>query len=218
MDRIPFLGARAVDWPHVHIVVNHFPVILAMMGAFAVLIAVVRGQRAIWLYGSVSLACAALAVIPTYFTGQPAEHALNHPWYVARGAIHSHESAAKISALLVLLAGLVAVFAWRRLVRYPREVRMPASLRTALVITSLAAAAAIGYAWWLGGAIVHDAPVLQGPAPAGYTPLDAAVPASAVPSAAAPAPPAPIASPVITPGDSVAPPMTASPAPASPRP
>ena len=55
-----------------HIVVNHFPVILAMMGAFAVLLAVVRGQRAIWLYGSVSLACAALAVIPTYFTGQPA--------------------------------------------------------------------------------------------------------------------------------------------------
>ena len=100
---------------------------------------------------------------------------------MAPGAIQRQEGAAKISALLVLLAGLVAVFAWRRLVRYPREVRMPASLRTALVITSLVAATAIGYTSWLGRAIVHDALVLQGPAPAGYAPLGAAVPRLANP-------------------------------------
>ena len=82
--------------------------------------------------------------------------------------MHTHEDAAKISAILVLLAGAVALVAWRRLVRYPREVRMPGGLRVALVVTSLAAAGAIGYASLLGGRIVHDAPVLQGPAPAGY--------------------------------------------------
>jgi uncharacterized membrane protein len=170
VDQISLFDGRAVDWPLVHITLNHFPIILAMTGALAVVLAVIRGQRAIWLYGTVSLTLAALTVIPTYFTGQPAEHALNRPWYVAHGAIHAHESAAKISALLVLLAGLVAVFAWRRLVRYPREVRMPGTLRIALVLTSLAAAGSIGYASWLGGQVIHDAPVLQGPAPAGYLP------------------------------------------------
>jgi uncharacterized membrane protein len=165
-----FLDRYAVDWIHLHIIVNHFPVILTVTGALAVVLALTRGQRAIWLYATVSLTLAALTVIPTYFTGEPAEHALNRPWFVARGAIHSHEDAAKISALLVVLAGLVALFAWRRLVRYPREIRMPGSLRAALLVTSFAAAFAIGYASWLGGAIIHDAPVLKGPAPAGLVP------------------------------------------------
>lgn len=161
--------------------INHFPIILATMGALAVLLAVVRGQRGIWLYATVSLTLAALTVIPTYFTGEPAEEALNRPWYVARGAMHTHEDAAKISAILVLLAGAVALVAWRRLVRYPREVRMPGGLRAALVVTSLAAAGAIGYASLLGGRIVHDAPVLQGPAPAGYV-TPGRAPASAAPA------------------------------------
>ena len=161
--------------------INHFPIILATMGALAVLLAVVRGQRGIWLYATVSLTLAALTVIPTYFTGEPAEEALNRPWYVARGAMHTHEDAAKISAILVLLAGVVALVAWRRLVRYPREVRMPGGLRAALVVTSLAAAGAIGYASLLGGRIIHDAPVLQGPAPAGYA-APARAPGSAAPA------------------------------------
>jgi uncharacterized membrane protein len=189
MNRILHLDARAMDWAHIHALVNHFPVILAVMGALAVVLAVVRGQRGIWLYATVSLTLAAVTVIPTYFTGQPAEHALNRPWYVARDAIQTHEDAARISALLVVLAGLIALFAWRRLVRYPREVRMPGSLRAALVVTSLAAALSIGYASWLGGRIVHDAPALQGPAPAGFVPPGAPVPP---PSASIP-PRAPLA-------------------------
>jgi uncharacterized membrane protein len=166
VNRISIFDARTVDWPLVHIAINHFPVILAVVGALVVVLASVRSQRGIWLYATVSLTLAAITVIPTYFTGQPAEHALGRPWYIARGVIHTHEDAAKISALLVLLAGLVAVVAWRRLVRYPREVRMPGPLRIALVVTSLAAAGSIGYASWLGGRIMHDAPALNGPAPA----------------------------------------------------
>src|SRR3982751_2834044 len=163
--------------------VNHFPVILVMVGTFAILLAMLRGQRASWLYGTISLAMAAVTVIPTYFTGEPAEHALARPWYVTRGIIHTHEDAARISAILVLVAGLVAMIAWRRLVRYPREVRMPGTLRTALLVTALAASASIGYASWLGGKIVHDAPVLQGPPPAGYSRADSATSRGAVPPA-----------------------------------
>jgi uncharacterized membrane protein len=196
VDQISLLGARTVDWPHVHILVNHFPIILAVMGTLAVLLAVVRGQRGIWLYGTISLTLAALTVIPAYFTGAPAEHALNRPWYVPRGVIHSHEDAAKISALLVLLAGLVSLLAWRRLVRYPREMKMPGVLRTGLVVTSLAASIAIGYASWLGGRIVHDAPVLQGPAPAGYVTPGGTTPVPAQP----PGTTAPIVAPAAAPG------------------
>jgi uncharacterized membrane protein len=154
------------DWPHIHIMINHFPVILAVMGALAALLGMVRGRRGVWLYACASLTIAALTVIPTYFTGEPAQHALNRPWYVGRNAIHTHEDAALIAALLVGLAGLVALVAWRRLVRYPRELSLPSGLRAAVVITAVVAAVAIGYASLLGGYIIHDAPGLVGPSPA----------------------------------------------------
>jgi uncharacterized membrane protein len=163
-----------MDWAHIHILINHFPVILVTIGALATILAVLVQRRGVWLYATVSLTLAGITVVPTYFTGEPADDALNDPWYLAKGAIHSHEQAAKLSALLTLLAALVAVVAWRRLVRYPREVRMPAGLRTAIVITSVAAAAGIGYTSWLGGRIVHDAPGLSGPRP-----LPASMPATA---------------------------------------
>jgi uncharacterized membrane protein len=154
-----------MDWAHIHILINHFPVILATTGALATVLAVMLQRRGVWLYATVSLTLAGVTVIPTYFTGEPAQHVLNDAWYVAKGAIHSHEQSANVSAILTVLAALVAVVAWRRLVRYPREVRMPGGLRTVIVITSLAAAGAIGYTSWLGGRIVHDAPGLAGPRP-----------------------------------------------------
>lgn len=156
-----------MDWAHIHIAINHFPVILAVVGTLSVLLGLVSGKRGAWLYGTASLSLAGVTVLPTYFTGGPAEHFLNHPWYVARGAIHAHESAALLSLVLIVVAALASAVAWRRLVRYPREVVMPGWLRTIVVVSALAGTASIGYTSLLGGAIIHDAPVLQGPAPAG---------------------------------------------------
>jgi uncharacterized membrane protein len=154
-----FLSMRP-DWPHIHIMINHFPVILVVMGALAALLGTIRGRRGVWLYATATLTIAALTAVPTYFTGEPAEHALNRPWYVARDAIHTHEDAALIAALLTGLAGLIALVAWRRLVRYPRELSLPRALRISVVVTAVVAAAAMGYASLLGGYIIHDAPGL----------------------------------------------------------
>ena len=215
MDKIALLDGRTVDWPHVHIVINHFPIILAVMGTAALLLAAFRGQRASWLYGTISLSLAAVTVIPAYFTGAPAERALARPWYVPGGVVHSHEEAARIAAILVVVAGLVSVVAWRRLVRYPREVRMPGALRTTLLVTALIASGSIGYAWWLGGRNIHDAPILQGPPPPGYGRLDSGATRTVAPAPAA----APAASPAPVRIDSTAPPVTTvSPAPARPQP
>ena len=160
------MSSYVPNWPHIHIMINHFPVILAMMGALVALLGVVRSRRGIWMYACASLTLAAITVIPTYFTGEPAEHFLNRPWYIARTSIHTHEDAALIAAILVGLAGLVSLVAWRRLVRYPRELTLPGGLRAAVVITAVLAAVAIGYASLLGGYIIHDAPGLGRPAPA----------------------------------------------------
>jgi uncharacterized membrane protein len=170
-----FLAMRP-DWPHIHIMINHFPIILVVMGALATVLGMLRSRRGIWLYATATLTIAALASIPTYFTGEPAEEALHRPWYIARTSIHNHEQAALVATLLTGLAGLIALVAWRRLVRYPRELSLPRGLRIAVVVTAVVAAAAMGYASLLGGRIIHDAPGLTQPRPVGAPPVGSAPP------------------------------------------
>ena len=186
-----------MDWDHLHIMINHFPVILAVTGALAALLGTVRGRRGVWLYATASLTIAGLTAIATYFSGLQAEDVLRHAWYIARGAIHTHEDAALVATIATAVAGLVAAVAWRRLVRYPREITLPGGLRTLVVLTALASAGSIGYASWLGGRITHDAPGLKVGGPPGATPRIGSAPtvgrgdstaASTTPAGAAPVP------------------------------
>jgi len=171
-----------MDWAHIHLLLNHFPIILVVVGAAATVLGTIWPRRSTWMYAATSLTLAGVTVVPTYFTGEPAEAALNHPWYVERGAIHGHESSALISAVLVGAVALIALFAWRRMVRYPREIALPASLRATLLVGSLFASAQIFYTSLLGGRIVHDAPLLHGPRPAGFgSPPTAVAPATPQP-------------------------------------
>ena len=156
-----------MDWAKIHLLLNHFPIILEVVGAAAVIIAILRPRRGTWMYAAASLTLAGVTVIPTYFTGPPAEHTLNRPWYVAQGSIHNHEESALISAILVSVVALIAAFAWRRMVRYPRETSLPGALRGVLLAGSMIASAHVFYTSLLGGRIVHDSPILQGPRPEG---------------------------------------------------
>jgi uncharacterized membrane protein len=192
-----------MDWDHLHIMINHFPVILAVTGALAALLGTVRGRRGVWMYATTSMTIAGLTAIPTYFSGRQAEDVLRRAWYIARGAIHTHEDAALVATIATVVAALVAAVAWRRLVRYPREITLPGGLRTLVVLTSLASAGSISYASWLGGRITHDAPGLTtggGPAAAAMgrpntAPASAAADSTSRPTAPAAAAPVPAARP-----------------------
>jgi uncharacterized membrane protein len=156
-----------MDWAHIHLALNHFPIILSIMGALAAILATLVPRRGTWMYAATSLTLAGLFVIPTYFTGEPAEEVLARPWYITRGTIQDHEGAALISAGLVGVVALIAALTWRRMVRYPRETSLPGALRNAMLVGSMIASAHIFYTSLLGGRIVHDSDVLRGPRPAG---------------------------------------------------
>jgi hypothetical protein len=144
-----------IDWVMVHLVLTLFPAALSVTGALAALLALGRARRGIWLYATVSLTLAAIVVIPAYFSGGLAETTVVGPRYGDPAIVRTHAYASRIAAVLVVVAGLVAVVVWRRLVRYPRELRLPGALRTSLVVSALAAAAAVGYSWALGASVVH---------------------------------------------------------------
>jgi hypothetical protein len=169
------VSGRVIDWVMVHLALTLFPAALSMTGALATLLALARARRGIWLYATVSLTLAAIIVIPAYFTGGLAEATVVGPRYADPSTVRAHARAARIAAVLVVIAGLVAVVVWRRLVRYPRELRLPGALRTTLLVSSLAAIGAVGYSWALGARVVHD-PATRGRPMSDLAPSPAATP------------------------------------------
>ncbi len=165
------------DWPHAHLVLNHFPIILAVMGAAATVLALIRHWRGVWLYAVASLTLMGLSAYPAVFTGQRADHQLNDPWYIVHGTIDRHEEAAELSMWIMIATGLIALYAWWQATHQAdRDAAPPGWLRALVLIGALASVGTVGWAGWLGGNIVNGSTILQGPAPAGLPPPPATPP------------------------------------------
>lgn len=162
-----------MNWPNTHVLINHFPIILTIMGAAAVVVALLLRSRAIWLYGVASLTLAGITAYPTVWAGERAEEAVEHAWYVEPGAIHNHEEAGELTLWILLAMGLVSAYAWWRgaraddhepLVRRPGP---PMWLRLLVLVLALAGAGAVAWTSLLGGRILHESAIVRGPRPAG---------------------------------------------------
>jgi uncharacterized membrane protein len=159
-----------LTWPYVHLLINHFPVVLTVMGVVIALAALATGRRALWLYAMGTLTAAGLVIYPVHFTGDQADHALRDPWYIKRGVIDTHDDAAGIAMVIILVAGAFSAYGWWRALKRSDE-RIPGWIRAGVVIGALAGFGSVAYAAYLGGKIIHDAPVLGLPtAPAGLPP------------------------------------------------
>jgi uncharacterized membrane protein len=171
-----------LSWPHVHLMINHFPIILAVLGVAAVVFGLIIRSRGVWLYGVASLTLMGLSAYPAVFTGHQADHALHDPWYIARGAIDHHQDAAEAAMWVMLATGLLAAYAWWRAVQRDDVAARPAPwLRVSVLLAALASLGTVSWAAWLGGEIVQGSPILQGPAPAEFARPEGARPDRAQP-------------------------------------
>jgi len=159
-----------LTWPYVHLLINHFPVVLTTMGLAAAVGALALGRRGLWLYAMGTLTVAALIVYPVHFTGDQADHALRDPWYIKRGVIDAHDDAAGVAMVIILIAGAFSAYGWWRALKRRDEV-IPMWVRAGVLIGALAGFGSVAWAAYLGGKIIHEAPVLDLPAaPAGLPP------------------------------------------------
>ena len=174
------------SWPYIHLLINHFPVVLSAVGlATAILALLVRG-RTIWLYAMGTLALAGAAVYPVRFSGNEADDALHDPWYIKHGIIDEHKDASLYALILLLLVGLVSAYGLWRALKRPEE-EIPRWIRAAVLIGALLGFATVARTAYLGGKIIHDAPVLSMPnPPANLPPGIAAPPDSAAPEGGGP--------------------------------
>lgn len=149
-----------LSWPYAHLLINHFPVVLSISALAVTVLALILRRRGLWLTAMGALTAAGLAVYPVHFTGDKADHALNDPWYIRPGTIEAHDKAAGIAMWVILIAGAFAAYSWWRSLKRPVEL-IPGWIRAGVVVASLAAVGTVTYAAYLGGKIIHEAPVLH---------------------------------------------------------
>ncbi|HEX3233975.1 MAG TPA: hypothetical protein VHR41_07240 [Gemmatimonadales bacterium] len=139
---------------HLHLVLNHIPVLGTMLFAPLVLLwGLVRGSRDGTQIGLLLTVLLAVTAIPIYLTGEPAEEQLeNQPWF-DKQRVEAHEERAEAGLIAVLVTGAVAV-AGLWLARGGQPQRR--SLTGVVLVGLLVSAVLFALAAIEGGQIRHD--------------------------------------------------------------
>jgi hypothetical protein len=101
-----------MNWPYLHTIINHFPIILTVVGSAALVLAFLIGRRARWLYALATLTLAGLgsatwALIISLITGTPT----GSSWWrmLARDANRLPPSWLRVAIALLAAFGLSVV-------------------------------------------------------------------------------------------------------------
>src|SRR3954467_3286327 len=153
-----------LSWPYIHLMLNHFPVVLSVAAFAVAVLALLLRKRGLWLTAMGALTVAGIFVYPVHFTGDKADHALRDPWFIQSGAIEAHDKAAGFAMWVILIAGAFAAYSWWRSLKRPVNL-IPGWIRAGVLVGALGAVATVTYTAYLGGKIIHEAPILQLTAP-----------------------------------------------------
>ncbi len=136
---------------HLHLLLNHFPVIGSIIGIALFATAVLRksGELAKASLG-LFVALGVISVI-VYFTGEPAEDAIEKLPGFSEAITERHEEFALIATIMLASFGAIALSA---LGAFRRRV-LPRWVVNGGLVLSLAAGALMGYTAMLGGQVRH---------------------------------------------------------------
>jgi hypothetical protein len=141
-----------LDPAHLHLVLNHLPVIGApLLLLFLVLGLIRRSGELVNVSLALTVALAAATGL-VYLTGEPAEEQVERaPWYQER-LNERHEDQAVIALAAMLATGAIAGSA----LVFRRRSRAHAWLSRAAVAGLVVGTALLGWTAWSGGQIRHD--------------------------------------------------------------
>ena len=136
---------------HLHLLLNHVPVIGTVFVLFVLLLALWRRSSELGRLAFGSLVVIGFLSAVVFLTGEPAEEAVENLAGVSEGVIHLHEDAAAMS---LVLAGVLGVLSIGLLWWYQRT-EIPRSVLGAAVVAVLALTGTMGWTANLGGQIRH---------------------------------------------------------------
>jgi len=143
-----------MSWAHIHLALNHVPVIGILLAVLLLGIALLRQKYELQRTSYWLIAGLALLALLVYLTGEPAEELVEGLPGYSEALVEHHEEVALIATIGMAVAGLAAAVA---LVRGRRQVTPGASTYPWVVL--LLAVGVAGLMLWtanLGGQIRHS--------------------------------------------------------------
>ena len=140
-----------MNWAHVHLMLNHLPVLGTVFGFALLAWAVLRRNETLQRAALGTFVLAALAAIPVFLTGEPSEDLVERLAGTAEQAIEAHEEAAVVALIAIEALGALALAA---LVLF-RKRGIPRPLAGAALVFALATAGWMAQTANLGGRIRH---------------------------------------------------------------
>lgn len=137
--------------PHIHLILNHFPVVGATVAAALLTLAVLMRRDVLTRAGLWALVVSGAVAVPVYLSGGAAEDVVEELG-VAESVIEAHEEAALLALVALLVLGAVAASA---LWLYRRRTEVPRKLVIGLWVLSLGAGLLVARAANRGGEIRH---------------------------------------------------------------
>jgi uncharacterized membrane protein len=140
-----------MNWAHIHLLLNHVPVLGTVFGLGLLAYAITRRSDPLKRAAFNMFVAVALVALPVYFTGEPAEEVVEET-PVSQVTIDAHEDSALMSLIGVEVLGVVAL-AGLVIARRGR----PVSPKITGLTLAVSLATAIAMAWTanLGGRIRH---------------------------------------------------------------
>ena len=142
-----------MNWAHVHLMLNHIPVIGIGFAILLLAIAVVRRSHELTNVALVFVILVSLWAIPAYLTGEPAEGVVEDLPGVSEELIEEHEEQAEIAFILVEVAGGLALITLIAR-RYSDNLGQRLVILTLLVL--IVSGGLLGWTANLGGKIHHE--------------------------------------------------------------
>jgi len=136
---------------HLHLALNHLPVIGSLFAALLLGWALLRPAYELKRAAVGAVVLVALTGFPAYFTGEPAEDFVKPLPEISKALVHNHEEAAEKSFTVLFVVGVAALAALLWTGRDP----VPKWVCVALLAAMLAVVGLMGWTANLGGKIRH---------------------------------------------------------------
>ncbi|MDY6898633.1 MAG: hypothetical protein SWZ49_11230 [Cyanobacteriota bacterium] len=140
------------NWAHVHLLLNHFPIVGAIFGLLLLVYAMAKDSKELNLAAYWLFIIIALLTIPTYFSGKQAAGIVLDLNNVSEAFVHEHRNIAEWAFITLEITG---AFALMGLLISKRPRKTPNWLTTIFVIFVIISTGLVSWAGLQGGIIRH---------------------------------------------------------------
>ena len=97
---------------HLHLLLNHIPLLGTFFGLILLFIGLTKKSKTLQKAGLATFFVVALVTIPTFLTGESAEHATEHIAGFSHDVAHEHEELGEIGWIFAIVLGVLSGLFW----------------------------------------------------------------------------------------------------------